>query len=491
MTGIYIQKKEKGFSTIEILVAMAVLVISVSGIFLLSFAGQSMMVDSQINSEALTKTQELLEQEQALARKDFKLVCPTSSVDGIYEKKIDVSNSSNPSDFFTKKVTATVSWKGEYNRDLSVTLSGLVTNFENAVGGDTCSTFLTGDWSAPDVSDFFVANLNSAASYPSVSVDAYNQKVYAAISDANDPDAPTLFVYDISSNPSSPVFIGSLDNSAGVMAGINAIHAADKYIYAAKNTGPGSGQLQIFDIAASNPVQLGSDFKVFGVTGTGDQGIGDSIFYKDGYVYLGLTTTDSGPEFHIIDVHNPEHPSEVGYWPSSGNLSNSINDIYVKDGYAYLAHPTDSSSPYNEEITVLDITDPTNPQRVGGYDAPDDAGHGKSFYFVGDNLYFGRTVTASNQEFEILNDSDQANISQTGSQEISSSVNDILVRDYLTFLITGNRFQIWKTNDQSDITSYYSRSLSGGTSLDCEGNYLYVGSVSLSDEGYLYAITAH
>ncbi len=482
-----------GFSTLEILIAMAILAICLTAVILVLFGSQSMMVDSQINSEALTKAQELLEKEQALARKDFKLVNPIAPVtDGIYQKKIDVYGSANPSDFFTKKITATVSWTGEYNRQLSVQLSALVTDFENAVGGDTCSSVLTGDWTNPNPPvSIFVGNINSASLYPAISVDAYKQKLYVAISDAVDPDFPTLFVYDIT-NPSAPFLLSSIDNDTGIgiTAGINAIHATDKYLFAAKATGPGSGQLQVFDITGLTPPV---NFEVLGVTGTGDQAIGNSIFYKDGYIYLGLTTTGSGPEFHIIDAHDPTTLglSEVGSWPpAGGSLSNNINDIYVKGRYVYLAHPTDISSPYVEEITVLDISNPTNPQRVGGYNAPDDDGYGKSIYSVGDTLYLGRIVTAGNPEFYILDSSNLSGISEIASQEISEDVNGLLVRDYLAFLITNNQFQIWRIDNPSSISNYYSVSFAGGTSLDCEGNYLYASSIDSSYNGYLSVISA-
>src|SRR3990167_5975208 len=80
-----------GFSSIEILIATTVLVVVLSAVVLVSFGSQSLLIDSETSSEALTKAQELIEQEQALARKDFKLVNPVSLSDGIYQKKIDIT----------------------------------------------------------------------------------------------------------------------------------------------------------------------------------------------------------------------------------------------------------------------------------------------------------------------------------------------------------------------------------------------------------------
>jgi hypothetical protein len=306
-------------------------------------------------------------------------------------------------------VTATVSWPDQYNRGLNVQLSALITNFENANGGDTCDSILSGDWAHPVTTNLFVGDTNSNAS---LSVDAYKQKLYAVISDANATNTPTIFVYSLA-DPKNPTLITSLDN-ADIKAGINDIHATDGYLYAANATGSGSGQMQIFDISGSVPIQVGYDFKVDGATG-----IGNSIFYKDGYVYLGLTA-DSGPEFHIIDVHSPSNPFEVGCWPQTGRLGNDINAIYVKGKHVYLATSN------TKELIVLDISNPTLPLQVDSFDAP--SGNGKSLYLVGDILYLGKTVS-SGSELYILNNPEFSSISASSSLEISTSVNGLLVRD--------------------------------------------------------------
>ena len=213
-------------------------------------------------------------------------------------------------------------------------LSALVTNFENAVGGKTCDSVLAGDWTHPNIDSQVFSNTSAGSS---VSVDAYKQKLYIAISNASSTNASTIFVYGLA-DPKHPNLISQIDNYLlGIKKGINDIHVTDEYLYAAKATGPGSGQLQIFNISGSTPNQISPDFEAGGVSGIDNQAIGNSIFYKDGYIYLGLTATASGPEFHIIDVHDPANPFEIGSWPQSGNLGNDINDIYVKGRYVYLA----------------------------------------------------------------------------------------------------------------------------------------------------------
>jgi hypothetical protein len=488
--------KERGFSTLEILIAMTIMVMCLSAVISVSFGSQSMLVDSQTNSEAINKAQELLEWEQAQARKDFNLVnpwpqslpdpdepdCPSEVItDDIYTKKVCVSQP----DLFTKKITARISWKDEHNRDLKVELSALVTNFENAIGGDTCNSILTGNWTIPNIKSFFVGNTNNDAS---LSVDAYKQKLYVAISDADATNTPTLFVYNIT-DPLNPILISSVDNDADIKAGISDIRVADKYLYVAKAAGPGSGQLQIFDISGTTPVKVGNDFKVTGAGGTGDHAIGNSIFYKDGYVYLGLTATAFGPEFHIIDVHDSYNPLEVGYWPQTDNLGSTINAVYTKGKYIYLATAD------TKDLIVLDITDFTSPSKVNDFDISGDS-YGKSLSVIGDTIYLGRTF--GSDEFYALNASDSLAISEYSHLDTGSGINALIIRDYLAFFVTtGGQLQMIRVDDPTAISFYGtavdllpSPRTGSGTAMDCEGNYFYVGSVTSDSEGYLSVIYA-
>jgi prepilin-type N-terminal cleavage/methylation domain-containing protein len=497
-------RSKKGFSTVEMLIAMAILVIMLSAIILVSFGSQSLGIDSQTNSEAINIAQEYLEREQALARKDFKsVVSVETTTQDIYKIKIDVQTQP---DFFTKKVTATVSWPDQYSRGLNIQLSALVTNFENAVGGDTCNSVLTGNWQSPQtkniITDFAQLVGDPGGIYPVTDVDAYQGKLYATVNNTAANTKETFFVFDIS-NPANPSLIIKMDNASNpaVSAGLNAVATDGHYAYVANGygapyttctnpngTNTSCGQLQIIELSDSPPqAEVKYTLQMPNVDGTGGQAIGNSIFYKDGYIYLGLAASASGPEFHIIDVHSPSNPFEVGYWPQTGNLGSAINAIYVRGKYVYLA-TADS-----KDLIVLNITNPTAPTEVGNYNVSG-GGNGKSLYTVGDNLYLGRTNPSTNPEFYILNTINPASITLSSSQAITSSVRAIVVRDYLAFLITtNNQFQIWKV-DNPTITSYATPLAlpvsSSGTSLDCEGNYLYAGSVDSSNRGYLSVISA-
>lgn len=494
----------KGFSTLEILIAMAILILVLSSVIMVAFGGQAILSDNEIAGEALKKAQELLEVEQARARKDFKLVNPVPEVEEIvggltYKKWVEVETAS---DYLTKEITSIVAWTGEHGRNLDIRLTALVTNFENAIGGDTCDSVVTGpEWTAPIYATYAFAEGDLLPSgitgnFPVADIDVSNGKLYAAINDTSVNTDHALFVFD-SSNPSArPPYLGSADNAPTRQDGINAIHAAEKYVYAASavsanfgpspscTQGPNCAQLQIFNVANPSSIPAPVNFKVPGVFGSGGQATGKSIFYKNGYAYLGLSKTASGPEFNIIDVREPSNIRWIGGW-SAGN---AVNAIYVRKNFAYVAVATDSG----QELFVLDISNPVNPVAVspGGFDAPSPGigGYGKSIYAVGDTLYFGRTFESSlsGEEFYILNNENSASpLPLLGARDIGESVNGIIVRDFLAFVLLGSQLQIMKISNPASIDPAYAPPFlfSGtnvGKTLDCEGNYLYIGTADSS-----------
>jgi len=484
----------RGSATLEILIAFTILALALGAAILMSFSNQTIVIDSETNVEAITKAQAQLEKVRADAREDFNLVNPTSSTETsgalTYTKNVAVE----PVGIFSKKVTSTVTWQSA-GRTLSVALSTLLTNPQSVVGGGTCSSVLSGDWKNPVMTYYeFGKDLlgDPSSGFPIGGIDVFNKKLYVVVNNSNGNNFPNLFQFDISS-PSNPVLIPpGIDTDTSVKTGLNGIAVAGNYAYVAKGLGPmSSGQLQVIDISV-NPMVVKKTYKVPGVTGTGGQGVGKTIFYYDGYVYLGLTKTNSGPEFNIIDVSNPLNPTKVGGY----TVANDLNAIFVKDHYAYLA------SPNAENLIILDIANPANPVRVGGSSGLTTGGnHGKSIYAVGHTLYLGRTY--GSREFYIFNAANPAAISTVADKDTGSgnetSINGLFIRDYLAFFLTDEQFQIWNIANPSNIipwtqnmnpSEFLELPAGGGTALDCESNYVYVSLVPSNNKGYIAAITS-
>jgi len=500
--------KMKGIATFEILIAMALLVIFITMTLPLLAGSQSTSIGSQTNQEALYKAQKLLEDERSNAKLDFNLVNPISSTsDGIYNKSVSVSFYPTPTDYFAKKVTSTVTWQGPNAQNLSVNLSTLITNPDAVNGGDTCGSVLEGNWSNPQISAPIDVGTTPSGN-PVQGINVFEGKIYITTDNSHGQNND-FYIYDISLNPQNPTIVGAPNgiDANGVKSGLNDVaiskNGSNKYAYVANAydanfstcvQGPSCSQMRIIDVTDPTSPILGQSYKLPGVSGNvgahNNQAVGKSIFYKDGYVYLGLTKTLSGPEFNVIDVHNPSVPFFVGSYP----VGRSINAIRVKNNYAYLT--TDDN---NKELIVLDVSVKSSPTLVGTYNAMPDStnfGYGKGLNLVGNKVYLSRTYISNAPEFLVLDNSNPGVIPQTplgfndvGISSDPQSVNGIIIRDYLGFLITTDYIQVWNIANLSSMNLIRSFNLSDivhsgsvGSGSDCEGNYIYIGSYRTSND---------
>ena len=523
----------RGSSTLEILIAMAVLTLALTAMILVFSSNQAVAVDTQTSDEALGYAEAQLEAARAAAGQDFALVNPkTASVTSgplTFSENLDVTQF----DLFHKQATSTVSWQiGGHS--YSVVLSTLFTNPSAIHGGNTCGSVLSGDWTHPIMHSYALGAdiLNDTSSgFPVTSIQTFDKKLYATVDNTNGNNYDTFFILDIHDPANKPSVLKRLDN-APVGRGLNAVavdgsnyayvaNAYDANFFACRQAN-NCAQLQVIRVADPASASVVTNFKLptstppyVYATGGSDEAVGKSIAYDGHYVYLGLSTTGShgnGPGFHIIDVSNPLSPQWVGSWPvASPNFGNSgapINSIVIRGHYAYLAHPKGLTGAPNEELTVVDISNPKNPQRVAGFDsATGIGGNGKAVSIIGPTLYFGRTATNINgqpdvkPEFFILNDYNPTSIPAAPlgslSASTSESVNGLIIRDYLAFLIESDKLQTWRIDVPAHLSQYASDLIlppgqgggQQGTASDCEGNYLFIGSQSSNDKGWISIVT--
>src|ERR1035437_7932792 len=100
--------KNNGIATLEMLIAMTIIVMAISTVIMLVFGSQSTSVASQTNQEALYKAQKQIEDARATARANFdSVVTIAPSNDGIYTKSVTVTSSA---DGLTKQITSLVIW---------------------------------------------------------------------------------------------------------------------------------------------------------------------------------------------------------------------------------------------------------------------------------------------------------------------------------------------------------------------------------------------
>ncbi len=505
-----------GIATLEILIAFTIFILCISAVIIVNFGNQSIAIDSQIKNEAITKAQEMLEKARADSRFDFNLVNSSTTTETnnslVFIKNLNVVTSdTDPTlDLWTKRVTSKVTWQTA-GRTLDTIFSTLLTNKEAVSGGDTCSSVLTGDWTNPEITSYEFGKdvLNDTSSdFPIKAIQTFDQKMYIAVNNVAGNNDETFFILDIT----DPILtlsdvLGKLDNSPGTISeGINALAVDGKqYVYVANayDSSPSTcvenhncAQLQVIDVSNPNNPFIARNFKISSFTSGNKLVNGNSLFYKDGIVYLGLANATNGKEFFIIDVGGsgvgtPTNPVIL----SNIEIGNGINSIFVRNNYAYII------SPNTQELKIFNITDLSNPSPAGNFNASSGSGNGKSIILVGNKLYLGKTVPNAGNDFHILNNSNPNIIlPEIGGINSSSSINGIIIKDFLTFFITSNgQFQTWNISNPNNISQYATPLIlppgSGvglqGTATDCEKNYIYVGSKNSDNKGYISVITSN
>lgn len=431
---------QSGSIVLEVIIALAVIVLALSAVILVSFGSQKMSLDAELSSQAMRLAQTGLERARATARESFDSLVSSSSSEGIYALSVSVTSPES----FLKNIISQVTWpQGSVTQHVELTT--MVTDWKHALALGSCG-LLSGDWQSPQLlGSFDVGGSNTATA-----VKAVNQKVYLTADDSVSGSADFWEINTVV--PQSPQLIGSLNTGPG----LRSVMVPGKYAYVANAST--KGQLQVIDINGALPI-LKSSFKLPNSPGA----VGESIFYASNRIYLGTLKT-TGPEFNVIDVTNPASPSWLGGWEANTR----INDIYVHGNYAYLAVPD------NEELKVLDISDPAKITRAGGYSAPGGSGNGTSLTISSGTLYMGRSV--GNMEFYSLDVSQAPIVTPLSSLDLNTSVDDFVVRDNLVFFATNDadrEFQIWNLNNPAAVygeINFPARA----TGVDCQGNTMYV-----------------
>ncbi len=455
---------QAGMATLEILIAFAISIMSIGAVVLLTFGNQSINARSQTHLEAVTLTKSILETSRARSRQDYNEIkdcddstaqkCP-GPTDPFYNRKLSVTSETQCG----KNITGDTSWNIN-DTTLNVTAITHLTDIlvAMALGADCPSPTPFGDWaSAQDLNSLDT----TPATLKATGLDIKNKIVYMSTdpSAASDPD---FYIFDTGnvSETSAPALIASINTGPGIAS----VDAAQSYAYIANDSK--NGQLQIIDVSNINNPILKTTFNVI-PGGTDINTVGTKVFYYDSTVYLGLKKNNYA-EFYIINVSNIFSPIIKG----SYELNASVNSISVQGDYAYVATPN------SEEITVIDINENSSKymQRVGGFDAPGGSGNGKSIRIIGNKLYFGRTV--GNIEFYILDVSDPKNLSILGSNNVNSSINDLVVAGDYAYLATGeagSEFQILDVSNPANPTLLGKFDFTDKpTGIDYENNLIYI-----------------
>ena len=435
----------RGQSTLEILIALAILTIALSTIIVVAVGNQSVSVDTENSHQALYLAQENLEDAKVMAKADFSSLVTSTSTSGIYTNTITATDIT----LYKKQVVSTVTWQTDPLRVQKVELATIISDAGN-IGGDDGGGGLTGDWRNPHT----LGSVDLGPGNSATGLDVINKIIFMS-AEASAAAKPDFFIVN-ATDGQSPFIVSSLNTGPS----LNAVDAALNYAYVANAST--SSQLQIIDISNQASPTVSASFQLPGVSGPG--AIGKSIFYYDSKIYIG-TDKATGPEFHIVDVSDPSFPVSLGSFEANAD----VNAIMINGTKAYITTSDDI-----KEMRILDVSNLAGISELSNYNGAG-GNDGKGLWLVNTNLFLGRLV--GDKELTILNIAMPETIQEIGSVEVNADVNALYVRDYLAFSGTtdsNKEFQIWNISDPSDIIFWSSLNFPQVLSdMDYEDNIIY------------------
>ncbi len=481
----------RGVSTLEILIAFAVLSLSISAVIMVVFGNQSVAVDTETSIEALSKSQAMLEATRALSRKSFSSVVSTTSVSTSiipYTETLVVADLTQ----CKKQAISTVQWATE-GRQQKIELGTFLGDVAGALalGGDCIvNPPSAAGWKEPD-------NFNSAdftpAGISATGIDVKDKIVFMSglASAASKPD---FFIFDarLASISVAPTLTWSLNTGDGLNA-VDAIDGMDGnyYIFATNNGTSGSPLKQLLTIREPKDLSMGpaiiASSTLPGVSGSCPASCpqGRSVYYFANHVYVGTHRT-GGKEFHVFNVSNPASP----VWKGSIELNTNVNGIMVRNQLvggvtkkiAYLAISGNS-----KDLELLDVTDSTAMSVYSSINvgSTQDA---EVLYALGTTVYVGKARNASGPDFFAVDISNPSVPSVVGTADIPMKSGAVImglrVAGQLAFIGTTDStdpFQVWNIANPSSMVRWDTSSFNFSekmVSLDYEDDRVYTANQS-------------
>lgn len=367
---------ERGFSTLELMIALALMSIVLSGVAAALYANNYWSVALTTSGEGLSAAEKTMNTVRLDAQTNFESASSTnhftnnSCVDSeiCYPTELEITDISQ----CAKYATVRVSWQVPSYPTTTTSLSRFLSNVREliAMGGD-CGLSVASGWEK-----IGEAKQPVVLSGTPVGIDAFGGKAYIIEREPSRieiVDGENVFSYV----PAHDVVFNALDVARDISTG-------RIYAYIAAS----STQLHIVDVTDAAAPLLVASTTLAGVPVGLEAGW--RIQYYGGLVYIAtrFISKPSAKEFHVFDVSNQRVPIELGaYKLNTSPYAVLVRDQYV-DGayrrYAYLA-----TTHAGREIMVLDVSDARNIALVNTCDLPGSQ-QGTSLYMLGYMLYVGR-----------------------------------------------------------------------------------------------------
>lgn len=430
--------QQRGFITIEFLVALAVIATIVSATSQVLASVEDAHLDWKLADEA---AQILSSDTGLLATSTMRMYAlpsvPTPPSPFSFTRTLAAAS------FCTATVLDQVSWKTS-----RVRVQGMTTSFTDLqqlqdLGNDCQTVGLSDFWHSSQV----LAGVVCHARFSAHSVDVLSRNgrriafVGGTSSQASDPD---ICVYDVTS-ANSPRLLSSLNTGSGIFS----LDAAGGYVYAVQD----ASSLQFQVVESTDPAHpfVVASRSLPGVSGSFPQG--RSIFVFRERVYIGTYET-AGAEFYVFDIADPRNPRALG----SRAVNHSLRQILVRavllGGVEHILAYAVSSADAAEVVT-LDVTNPAAITELSHIDLPG-SGSGTAETFLGTNLLVARQQGSGEKALALVDISNPASPQVVELADISLKVGSVV-----NGLIASNTTLLLTTTDTTATTLVCSLSLQG------------------------------
>ncbi len=444
--------KQRGFSTIELLIAFAIATIFLSGAALLAFGGQTAGLDVALTNGGMQRVVSQMRTAVASSTKNWNATM--SSVTGFYNQTNAVTNISP----CMKKITSNTTWTTEHARGQNIALSTYLGSADQAKAyGGGCNPFPSNVvWDNP--ASFGSIDV-SGSDGTGVEVRTKGANKYAFVTQDPSPLNGDDFIVINVTNANSPSIISTPLNN---FKGLNGIAIGGNYAYVLNNDN--TTQLRVINITnpASPSEIVGAQRTLPNIVSTCSPAAspclsGKTISYYNGRLYIGTPYIAFGTgiqnhEFHVYCVDDtvtsgctPQTP----VWLGSFNVNHNVNDIAVTrqtisgvpKTVAYLAvSATVAGEP---ELRSYDVTNPASISTLGTFN-PSGTLYGRSINLSGDVAYFGRdrATGVTNKDFYVLSIANPNSLTELSSRKLGIAntkwVVGTSIQGHLAFVATND-----------------------------------------------------
>lgn len=462
--------KNHGQILVEALVGLALVVIGIASAIVLFFSNTGVTRERNERIEARALAKEGLEAAEQIIKENWSAASDgphglsytngvwsfsgTEDINGIFTRSVTLTSSSSNK----KEVTARVSWQTNSGENLEVTLTTLVSDWENALAASAgyCDT-LSGNWTSP----ILIGSIDDlGAGRQATDVLVRNNILYIS-STASSKSIDDFSIYNVST-PSAPQLLGSIDTGGG----INEMALNGDYIFAVSN----DDDKEFIVIDVSNP-QAPTEAASLNLGGSGNA---NSVAYGNDHVFIGRRYSRYYPELEVINVENPTSPVVV----SSVNLSTSVYKVYTHENKLYYTYYR-----LEADVGVRDISNLPATTFLGSWDIEGNSGVGAddvaSIFIIDEqNMFFGGDWAHS---FFYGDGSDPGTFLfpyYSFISNVGGIVRDLVVADGFAFLATDDsnkEFQIINVSNPNNIfIQTWLNMPQIATGIACENNKIYL-----------------